>query len=155
MGMDLTGAGGHFHFTITEWDLILQLAEAYGWEPEGTKLPGPGHDTPDQSWSGTYFTNSYQLVTREDAAALAEALERSLPDLPDHDALEHKAVDVPVLPADVPRLRAAGLLAPGETSFKALNDLENVTPVEFFSGPRKQDVLDFIAYCRAGEFCIG
>src|SRR5262249_37537985 len=45
-----------------------------------------------------YFCNDGNCVTAEDAAALADALERALPDLPEHDALGHKSFEHPSEP---------------------------------------------------------
>ena len=59
-------------------------------------------------------------VTAEDARALADALERALPDIPGHNALEDKTVwvgqpPVPCIPFGTP-----------------------TTPFEWFSGAKKQ-----------------
>ena len=84
-----------------------------------------------------YMHNSGPRVTPEDSRALADALEQALPDLPDHDALAHKAFEHPQ--------------APGER-FIAWNT--PVTPMEMFSGKNKQRVRDFITFFRGGGFVI-
>jgi len=83
-----------------------------------------------------YFYNSGLLVTPEDALALADALERALPDVPDHNAMADKTFFHPGLPG-VP-----------------LVDVRTpVNPYEWFGG--KKDLLrDFIAFCRRGGFAI-
>jgi hypothetical protein len=37
-------------------------------------------------WDGSYFSNSWQLVTPEDARAIADALERALGDRPNGES---------------------------------------------------------------------
>ena len=68
----------------------------------GTELPAnPG-------WSGVYNSNDHQTVTAADAVALANALDRILPDIPHHDAVEHKLmviIDVLLLGGSMARMR--------------------------------------------------
>jgi hypothetical protein len=93
MGMDLHGAAGYFRFNNWSWYQVLELAYEYGWKPAGTE-PGQWCDpetgeldeqlSPDpDEWDGTYFSNDHQWVTDEDAANIADALERALEDKPD------------------------------------------------------------------------
>jgi hypothetical protein len=49
----------------------------------------------------SYLHNDGLRVADEDARALADALERALPDVPDHDALARKAFEHLVPPASV------------------------------------------------------
>ena len=93
MGMDLSGAGGYQRFSNASWRDVLELAHLYGWKPAGTE-PGQWCDPetgeldeqlsgdPDE-WCGTYFGNDYQWVTAEDAANMADALERARGGMPD------------------------------------------------------------------------
>ena len=97
MGTSFVGPGGAFRISDRHWHNVVRLALLFGWKPAAPK------DDP-------------RLVEPGDAARLADALERSLPDIPDHD----------VRGAD-------GLLA-------------------CFSGPAKQGMRDFVAFCRAGGF---
>jgi hypothetical protein len=85
----------------------------------------------------SYHENSGRRVTGEDALALADALERALPDVPSHDALEHKLVEVPGAPGE-------GFVPVGTP----------VTAFEWFSGPNKPFLESFIAFCRQGGFQI-
>jgi hypothetical protein len=153
MGMDLRGSGGDFHFNLYAWNQLMTLAYHVGkWEPAGTKPPEWDEDnSPVQldtdaspkemqaalagardAWDRmNYFTNDYQRVTASDAANLADALERVLSDVPDHDAMTGKWDDL-------------------------WHGRIKVSPVEFFSGlAGKEKVRKFIAYCRAGSFVIG
>jgi hypothetical protein len=92
---------------------------------------------PDDPLLRSYLSNEGKRVAAEDAAALAEALERALPDLPAHDALIDKTVQHPQLPGD--RFVMVGTA---------------VNPFEWFSGDKRQTVKDFIAFCRQGGFEI-
>jgi hypothetical protein len=85
----------------------------------------------------SYFHNAGFRVTTEHARALADALERALPDVPNHEAAAHKTVELPGFPGE--RFLPFG------------------TPIdsfEWFSGQNKRHLLDFIAFCRQGEFKI-
>ena len=66
------------------WKKTLELARMYGWRPMGTQAPSY-HDSNrlNADWHGTYMSNEGQTVLREDAIAMAEALQKSLDDIPD------------------------------------------------------------------------
>jgi hypothetical protein len=85
----------------------------------------------------SYFRNAGFRVTAGDARALADALERALPDIPDHDGLGHKAVTLPT--------------SPGE-NFLPLDT--PASPYEVFSGQNKARLRRFIGFCRRGGFAI-
>ena len=140
MGMDLQGPGGSFSWNIFQWGKLLDLAERYGWTPAGTLAPDPDPvfddpGSPPAPWDGGYFWNDFQRVADADAANLAAAIERALPDIPDHDAMGHKTIDV--------------------GPFKGIDPAVSVSALELFSGGIKDRVKDFIAYCRRGGFKIG
>ena len=159
MGMDLNGAGGYVRFSNTCWSKIRKLAYDYGWKPQGTE-PAQFYDengglikqlcpAPD-TWSGTYLSNDLQWVTDEDAANIADALQRALDDIPDFDTDEKR---VEYGPGELPT-------SPIERSFVEQGLVINVpnaslSPVEYFSGEAKQLVRDFIRFCQAGGFRIG
>src|SRR5438034_397715 len=71
------------------WPKLLRLARAHGWTPRGATQPAEeSRYFPGGRWDGNnYTTNDGQIVSAEDAAALADALEAALPHIPDHDAL--------------------------------------------------------------------
>ncbi len=163
MGMDLIREGGCFRMSGSTWSHALELAHLNGWEPAGTESP-VWHDEkgkqygPVPDWDGGYWSNDYQGVTAKDARNLADALERSLPDVPSFDVLEGKRTFIvekgdgsaaiydsrEAIPAGE---KLVGTGIPSETV---------VTPMEVFSGEKGKEYLrDFIAFCRAGAFCIG
>jgi hypothetical protein len=108
MGMDLYGDHGDERVNCWRWQCILLLGLKYGWEPRGTEPPDPENsdheDSEDEDfddedfdhedssfedfdpkeWDGNYDSNCGQTVTADDAAALANAVERALPDIPNH-----------------------------------------------------------------------
>jgi hypothetical protein len=129
--MDLSGPGGDFAYNNTSWGHLLRLASTYGWEPAGTRPPKRC-----RTWDGNYVTNDGQRVTAADARRLADALEKALPDLPDHDALEHKKKRV------------------GQSEEFGIPWQTPTNPFEWFSGAGKERLRTFIAYCRAGGFTI-
>lgn len=76
--MDLTSdTGMRLNPAAGSWSFYLRLAEAYGWRPLGTQPP---EGVRPRRWKGGYDSNAGQRVTREDAAAMADALERVLGD---------------------------------------------------------------------------
>jgi hypothetical protein len=73
----------HINVILTHqaWLSVLDLAEAYGWKPFGTILPG--HWPALEFSSGDYlpfaenYTDSGELVALDDALNLADALEEA------------------------------------------------------------------------------
>jgi hypothetical protein len=140
MGMDLHGAEKYMRLNWSNWEALLALAYLFGWEGPGT-LPPDLRDQHGQpiypadtfkDWSGTYFSNSYQRVTAEDAHNLAEALERAL--------------------------RSGGVLdreALGRRQFLTEVSKNPVVDPSVWCGERRELAQEFIAFCRAGGFVIG
>lgn len=178
MTVDLLGGQGHIKFSNIGWSKILTIAQQYGWQPMGTKAPGPLPELEGESpsenndwrdWDGNYLTNDFQSVTAEDATNIAAALERALVDIPDHDAYQDKRV-VNEGPADTASTferfsyeicTALNRELPGmemrvnrDDRAVGLNTVMAHNTLEWFSGRGKQAVQQFIAFCKAGEFCI-
>lgn len=175
MGMDLRSeTGDDYRFGGIAWVKVLTLAETYGWQPAGTLAYIPTDKTDTADVEETYLVNNGRIVTAEDAANLAEALEKALDDIPDPD--EYPA---PTLPPDDARqhLRELGMLGdlskirlitPDEggasdpvsifASFAGggvlLTPDDRLTPLEFFAGEDKGKVVGFIEFCRLGAFQI-
>ncbi len=114
--------GCHFRFSVHYWPLMLKLAILYGWE------------------SGTDFG---QTVSDADAMALASSLEKSLPDIPDHD-----------VPIEEPSMIDCSE-GPGRI-FDALNEAHagERNPFTYFAGIKKQKIVNFIGFCKMGAFRI-
>ena len=70
-------SGATQEITTGGWTLLLYLAEAYSWTKEGTHPP---EGVPSGEWEGDYASNDGQYVSKQDALALASALERFLAD---------------------------------------------------------------------------
>ena len=81
-----------------------------------------------------------RCVTAEDAARLADALERCLPSLSGRDLAGPK----------LPPIEVGGVFV------ESVEPTEDVTPAEWFSGEAGRQYLgQFIAFCREGSFSIG
>jgi len=113
-------------FSRESWVKVLSLGLFYGWQPIGTRVPSMTkiHGFNAEYWDGSYLTNDGQIVVSADALALGRALERSLDDIPDFN-LDVYAVD-----------------------------RDKITPFEYFAGSEKQQLVDFIKFCRLGSFLI-
>jgi hypothetical protein len=79
MGFDLRSeSGAETRYSGSAWAMLLNLGQAYGWQPAGTSAPP---EIEAAEWEpDVYDTNDGQTVTRQDAANLAEALESLLAD---------------------------------------------------------------------------
>ncbi len=101
MGMDISnGNGEDRRFSGGSWIGLLNLAHEYGWQPAGTEIGGlyseeppedanhtrlvPVEQAGTESWDGNYTSNDGQLISAEDADAIADALERAFGDKPDY-----------------------------------------------------------------------
>ena len=103
VGYDENDAGDSESINISGWTALLILAEAYGWEPEGTILHLWTHKDKGQvccygrpseynekdgfwseveDWDGSYCSNDGQEMKKSDAANLASALEEAIKELP-------------------------------------------------------------------------
>ena len=113
-------------FTSESWTRVLSLGMFYGWQPMGTRVPSMTelHGFDFEEWDGTYLTNDGQIVVTEDALSLAMALEKALDDIPDFN--------LEVYPPDLSR----------------------VNPFAYFAGDGKDQLVDFIRFCKLGSFLI-
>ena len=151
-------------FNITAWSRLLALAKFYGWKPAGTLSPCKNWDDDWQDyssdpypegWNGTYFSNDSQVVTAEDAARLADALEKALDDLPD---IESPRLIAELGPGDhVPGsgidASFINMLLEAGNSITCINP--DLHPLEMLAGPEmKSAIIGFIAMCRKGAFEI-
>lgn len=176
MSMALVNEKGvSFRFSLVGWSKVLNLANMYGWKPAGTIIDFdvhlPQNPTPEEKaksearlreWDGTYFTNDQQLVTKEDALAIAAALEQSLGDIPENDEdIPDQNIYSSTIQTTSPypfENQIDGILQAvknelGDFPHNAPN--RNLHPFEYFGGHNKQGVIYFIAFCKEGAFRIG
>jgi hypothetical protein len=66
----------NFSWGRESWGCLFTIAEAFGWEPEGTTDPCLYQDP--SGWPGSYFQNHGQRVSSADALAFADALIRAI-----------------------------------------------------------------------------
>jgi hypothetical protein len=116
--------------------------------------PGIDFSKLGADWGGIYLTNDGQVVSAEDAYALAAALERSLDDIP--DAWLETGWDFSVwLEDDLPEW-----FSPVERELlekelqDGLLDIMGTHPLAFFAGDEKPHLIEFIGFCRLGSFEI-
>ena len=142
-------------FSRQFWAKALELAQIYGWKPQGTRPPsGINFYEIYAEWDGRYLTNDGQAVKAEDARALAAALEQSLDDIPNEN--------IPInwnsllqFEDDLPEW-----LSPEEREFiedelqDGLLDILEMSPLEYFAGDEKRHLKGFIRFCRLGSFEI-
>ena len=80
MTVDLrNNSGKEFSFSTIGWAFYLNLASMYGWNGLGTQPPKEWSSS-EEPWSGAYDWNAGQIVTAQDASAIAEALAKYLVD---------------------------------------------------------------------------
>ena len=142
-------------FSRQFWAKALELARLYGWQPLGTRpMPGIDFSKLGADWQGLYLTNDGQIVSAEDACALAAALERSLEDIPeagietDWDLSLWLEDDLPEWFSPEERELVEEELQEG------LLDIMGTDPLAFFAGDEKYHLVQFIRFCRLGSFEI-
>ncbi len=107
-----------------EWEMLLVLAQRNGWTPERGDLD-------------TYAQGG--RVSRTDAAGMAAAIKRGLPDVPEFSA-NSLTEEEPARPRTMDELRAR----PGD---------EQGDPLAYFSGHRRRRTLrNFISWMGPGAF---
>jgi hypothetical protein len=142
MGIVLARPDEGLRFSNFFWFLVLNEAEDFGWEPQGTEnneelIRFQCHDLPESeiqerlSGGGGYTSNDHQRVTPDDARTLAEALEKALPSISDDDQYE-----------EIPQFRIADE-APKTQRAKLLGG-----PVD------KEHIREIIKFCQDGEFWL-
>jgi hypothetical protein len=142
-------------FSRQFWAKALELARLYDWQPLGTCLmAGADFHKSSPGWNGTYLTNDGQTILAEDAYSLADALERSLDDIPD-DKIKLDWDYSAWLEDDLPEW-----LSPAERELveeeleDGLLDIMGTHPLDFFAGREKYYLVQFIRFCRLGSFQI-
>jgi hypothetical protein len=138
------------------WAKALELARLYGWRPMGTHPPSfHNFHLLNADWHGAYLTNDSQTVKAEDALALADALQKSLDDIPDFNISEMDWNPKFWMEDDLPEW-----LSPEEREIVEegleveLLDIMETHPYEYFAGDEKRRLAEFIRFCRLGSFMI-
>ena len=91
MGMDFCSDSGRcFSISAIGWGNFFDIALENGWAPRGTEKGPPPLFPAGLEWEGGYFTNDFQYVTPQDAAAMADAIQLHIDNNP-----EKKLVDDP------------------------------------------------------------
>lgn len=184
MTIELSGDQGRYEFTNFGWKMAIDLGRAYGWRPAGALPleHEPDEELDDNEWDNEWdarwgdrwgdsvvvpkefddaeargpallpqflrdlwwtdrlawsYLGDGQEVTADDARALGAALGRALPDVPSRDARDDWALE----PTSSPEVLVFA------------NDAQ-VSPLEWFSGPNKEPLRTFVAFCRRGGFEI-
>ncbi len=141
--------GDYARFNSTAWPKLLNLAESFGWIPAGT-LPPPGiEDDSEVELTAGYMWNSGRIVTAEDALNLAEALEKSLPNIVDQEEPD-KLIELKN-PSEDP-ITDLFRKAAGEGTYYGPNS--DMPEYKYFGGELKQRIIYFIRLCRKGDFAI-
>jgi hypothetical protein len=144
------------------WQKVLELAQMYGWHPEGTSEPpnwreqkaereqrqdqefDPYEPSPDV-WMGQYDQYMGEGVSASDADAMVDALERALDDLPDND-MPDRTIETEMEEIDQENQISI--------SFYIIEPNKALNLFEVFGGQYKQELIDFIAFGREGGFHI-
>lgn len=132
-------------FSHLEWRKLLLLAISYGWEPVGTlknqslEEIQPWGAVINDPWDEDYMANAGQIVTAEDAKALAYALESCLDDIPD---------------CKMPEILIGHPIQIGNRMVTFTEANPELHPFEFFGGQNKYKLIEMIAFCRKGPFEI-
>lgn len=142
-GPSILNERGEFSIDEPVWRAWLTLALLHGWEPAGTVIDPAGYELDASerwSWEEVGNDGGYgppyigQIMTRPDVLALAAALERALPDIP-----------------DVPEAHLWHQLEAGARIPEALTRVSPSSSAAEQVGAQKEILKDFIAYCRDGS----
>ena len=161
MGMDLANKSGDvISWSNIAWAKLLALAEMYSWEPVGTTEPcdwtepcnwddSTIAENPLPAWDGSYSCNDHPFVELEDARAMADALEKALDDIPDHDGPDkmmtyRQGEKTGVLSIDLAISQLGLNIGP---NYK-------LNLFEFFAGGDKDRLREFIQFCKQDGFFI-
>jgi hypothetical protein len=177
MGFDLTSIsdGSYFRFSQVRWYKLLELAQEYGWQPMGVEI-APGHLI-----DGGYRDNLGTVIA-EDAISLAQALDRALDDISEEATGGAKSIHISEtkltedeIQGVFDNIRKMGIgTDESGIAFVLIRDLDwdmyyhkkpepagaiinnfMLSPVDTFSGSKKQQLREFIDFCNKGAFRLG
>lgn len=147
MGYDLSNGNDVFRWNIWSWGSVINLALAYGWKPTGTTMEYEedcfdsieDYERFIEEFGGEYFGNNGQAVDAEDAKAMGEALEASLPHLPTRRK----------------KLKSKTLDDEFKAHRKKIYDQElDALHLDFSGRENKKYLKQFISFLNKGEFNI-
>jgi hypothetical protein len=176
MGFDLENLndGSYFRFSHVRWYKLLELAEMYGWQPLGVEI------SPGYLINGGYRDNVGNVV-EQDAKALAQALRRALDDIPDNATGGAKAIHISESKLTeeetqgvLNRMHNMGIgTDESGIAFVLISELDwsmyfhqkpeqsgvilnnfTLSPLDTFSGSKKQQLREFIDFCDKGAFSL-
>lgn len=148
-----------FDWSLTGWSMTLKLALQHGWKPHGTRMRKDtcrwdkdgnvvwsGMPPGWSRWRGGYDSNDAQVVTRQDARALAQALQRGLRCIKAERSVRSRLSVADVVVSDPPPRRVRAKVAPCE---------EETDPRRFFACPHDlRHLKAFVSFCHMGAFQI-
>ena len=176
MGLELESLadGSTLAFSSVYWVRLLELALAHGWEPQGAIATVDGAVR-----IPLVYKEGPATVPQTEAWAMAAALSRALPDLPDEDAggkvlfVSEKPLSAEQVDRLVERMRAQGMKVTAADLHIGSRDaidwaahgmeppqpgavMPNVllSPADVYSGDDKAVVRTFILFCQKGTFRI-
>ena len=129
-------------FNNYTWAMILSLAKDYGWEPTGTVDPWKKDEPAASDWSGSYISLGFQWVTSDDAANIANALERAIEKMDDTSV---------IAPEDIAIASDFRGVIEGMEQLTSFTRTHSVIIKGYLY---KQMLKKFIQFCQKGSFCI-
>ncbi|MEE8143202.1 MAG: hypothetical protein V3T77_08880 [Planctomycetota bacterium] len=137
----LRSALGTEILSLWDWHRLWELADQGGWRPENPEaavwMAQQRHTCGGRVFMGRELpqaTTEALEISPQDCKKMAVALEQMLDDIPNHDAIEAKA----------PSFRGVS----GKILSRAILPGEFVSPLEEFSGERKELVREWLAKLR-------
>lgn len=135
-----------------DWIMILRLARQFGWEPLGAIYPMISIKTSDNDLTDDlldpmdYISANGQIVSRDDAINLADALDRGMSDYPYtllNDDWDEEVFEIDGDPKTTESIKSLKM------------NIEEIDPRSYFLSPTvKTDLGVIIMFFREGEFII-
>jgi hypothetical protein len=127
------GGRDRFSCSSSAWELLIEVAQTFGWKAQGTTYRLPTEENPEQDARHDYRPGSrrdFKFVTRSDATAWAHALS---------EARKSSHLDAMI------GTRPGVVTLPPETSAEALGSA---------NAPFAVVMNEFIQYAFGGAFCF-
>ena len=108
---------------LRDWNNLIGLAHRYGWQP----IAGLDY----------YLRRPPEVIPESDSRAIAEALERAIPDLPDEEWTGGSIAGTPSMVTHDPVPYGP-----------------DPDPQSYFGGERRRIVEEFVALCQRGDLQV-